>query len=103
MYYRLRAQLSDGTFAILAHRFIDSSISVYLPRKSNQVYLDIIQNKRVGSNDYTVFTLIPHQLYITDQSYITMNQFNNQIKRIENDLDPNFDFLDSSVVLQQSL
>lgn len=86
----------------MVSRFTGVLADAYLPKGAEQIFLDIIENKRANQGDYNIFTFKPEVTpYIEDVTSMSKQIFAYKVSpRLEKQEDPNFDYNDASLVQQ---
>lgn len=54
--YRLRVIRQNSNEAVIFDKFTSSTVDVYLPKNTVQLYLDVLEGKRVTSSDYIMYS-----------------------------------------------
>jgi hypothetical protein len=89
--------MRDGTYSIVVPKFTTTGIDVYLPKGTTEIYLDIIENRRVANNDYQMYSFKASGIQIEDVTTMSKQLFAFQVSpRLDKQPDPLFDYNDES-------
>ncbi len=58
-YYRLRTQRFDGTYDMMISKTYNDTFYINFPKKTRIFYIDIVEDQRENSNDYTIYVSTP--------------------------------------------
>ena len=83
-YFRLRARKSFGDSEILISKFKNANVTVYLPPQTSEVYLEVIDGRRLDYPDYSIYSMKIDGLVVQEVSGMSFSQYSFQfLPRIE--------------------
>jgi hypothetical protein len=74
---------------ILIENFKNSTVTFYLPKDTIEVFLDIIDNRRLTNGSYNIYSIQVPNLIIQEPMAMTKQKFQFQIlPRLDTQVDP---------------